>query len=397
MRFTISSSLLSNRLQSLAKVINNKNTLPILDSFLFEVSGNELFITASDSENVIKSTLTLDESDQNGVFAIPSKTLLDAVKELPEQPLTFEIDTNSYTVQIVYQNGVYNFTAQNANEYPKNNSITDDITVITIPASVLLENVSRSIFATGQDELRPVMSGIYFDLTNENLAIVASDGHKLVRNQILNIRNSTPASFILPKKPAMLLKGILAKDDTEVIIKFNTRTAEFTTNNTVLTCRLIEGKYPNYNSVIPQNNPNKLTIDRKILIGALRRVLPFASESSQLVRFHLTSGKLQLSSEDVDFATSAKEEIICDYDSSIISIGFKGSSMQEILNNMESEEVEYLVGRPKPCRYRYPYPAAREPKYSHADYANAPERLIFSNETQPKKALGSLRLGVYRA
>uniref|UniRef100_A0AB33J3L2 Beta sliding clamp n=1 Tax=Prevotella sp. GTC17259 TaxID=3236795 RepID=A0AB33J3L2_9BACT len=320
--------------------------MPILDSFLFEVSGNELFITASDSENVIKSTLTLDESDQNGIFAIPSKTLLDAVKELPEQPLTFEIDTNSYTVQIVYQNGVYNFTAQNANEYPKNNSITDDITVITIPASVLLENVSRSIFATGQDELRPVMSGIYFDLTSENLAIVASDGHKLVRNQILNIRNSTPASFILPKKPAMLLKGILAKDDTEVIIKFNTRTAEFTTNNTVLTCRLIEGKYPNYNSVIPQNNPNKLTIDRKILIGALRRVLPFASESSQLVRFHLTSGKLQLSSEDVDFATSAKEEIICDYDSSIISIGFKGSSMQEILNNMESEEVDILLADP---------------------------------------------------
>ncbi|KXB83424.1 DNA polymerase III, beta subunit [Prevotella sp. DNF00663] len=346
MRFTISSSLLNNRLQSLAKVINNKNTLPILDCFLFEVSGNELSVTASDSENVIKSTLSLDEADQNGVFAVPSRTLLDAVKELPEQPLTFEIDTNSYSVQIIYQNGVYNFTAQNANEYPKNTSITDDVTVITIPAAVLLDNVSRSIFATGQDELRPVMSGIYFDLTNENLAIVASDGHKLVRNQILNIKNSTPASFILPKKPAMLLKGILVKDDTEVIIKFNARTAEFTTSNTVLTCRLIEGKYPNYNSVIPRNNPNKLTIDRKILIGALRRVLPFASESSQLVRFHLESGKLRLSSEDVDFATSAKEEIVCDYDSSIISIGFKGSSMQEILNNMESEEVDILLADP---------------------------------------------------
>lgn len=346
MRFTISSSLLNNRLQSLAKVINNKNTLPILDCFLFKVSGNELSVTASDSENVIKSTLSLDEADQNGVFAVPSRTLLDAVKELPEQPLTFEIDTNSYSVQIIYQNGVYNFTAQNANEYPKNTSITDDVTVITIPAAVLLDNVSRSIFATGQDELRPVMSGIYFDLTNENLAIVASDGHKLVRNQILNIKNSTPASFILPKKPAMLLKGILVKDDTEVIIKFNARTAEFTTSNTVLTCRLIEGKYPNYNSVIPRNNPNKLTIDRKILIGALRRVLPFASESSQLVRFHLESGKLRLSSEDVDFATSAKEEIVCDYDSSIISIGFKGSSMQEILNNMESEEVDILLADP---------------------------------------------------
>lgn len=346
MKFTISSSLLNNRLQSLAKVINNKNTLPILDCFLFKVSGNELSVTASDSENVIKSTLSLDEADQNGVFAVPSRTLLDAVKELPEQPLTFEIDTNSYSVQIIYQNGVYNFTAQNANEYPKNTSITDDVTVITIPAAVLLDNVSRSIFATGQDELRPVMSGIYFDLTNENLAIVASDGHKLVRNQILNIKNSTPASFILPKKPAMLLKGILVKDDTEVIIKFNARTAEFTTSNTVLTCRLIEGKYPNYNSVIPRNNPNKLTIDRKILIGALRRVLPFASESSQLVRFHLESGKLRLSSEDVDFATSAKEEIVCDYDSSIISIGFKGSSMQEILNNMESEEVDILLADP---------------------------------------------------
>ena len=219
-------------------------------------------------------------------------------------------------------------------------------TVVTIDATVLNNCISRSLFATAQDELRPVMNGIYFDLTADGLAIVASDGHKLVRNKNFTIKSDTPASFILPKKPATLLKNILSKDGGDVIIKFDDRNAEIQYAGSILSCRLIEGRYPNYNSVIPQNNPNLLTIDRRALLGALRRVLPFASESSQLVRFHLEAGKVELTSEDVDFATSAKESITCDYTSQAMNIGFKGSSLSEILTNLDSEEVTVQLADP---------------------------------------------------
>ena len=200
-------------------------------------------------------------------------------------------------------------------------------------------NINRSIFATAQDELRPVMNGIYFDMTPDALAIVASDGHKLVRNKNYTIKSEVPAAFILPKKPATLLKNVLQRDGGDVVIRFNERNAEIKFGESTLSCRLIEGRYPNYNSVIPMNNPNQITIDRKSLIGALRRVLPFASDSSQLIRFRVESGKLTLSSEDIDFATSAKEELTCEYSGTPMSIGFKGPSLTEILNNLDSEEV----------------------------------------------------------
>ncbi len=339
MKFTVSSTALSSRLQTLARVINSKNSLPILDSFLFEVNNQQLTITASDSENVMRSTLQLDEVDGEGNFAVPNRTLLDAMKELPEQPLTFEVNTENLTIKIIYQNGLYNFTAQNGDEYPRSQQIPDNATVISIDSTVLNDNLTRSLFATAQDELRPVMNGIYFDLTADGLAVVASDGHKLVRNKNFNIKSETPAAFILPKKPATLLKNVLAKEQEEVVIKFDDRTAEISFAEGVLTCRLIEGRYPNYNSVIPQGNPNQLTIDRRSLIGALKRVLPFASESSQLVRFHLDAGRLELSSEDIDFATSAKEVVNCEYAGQAMNIGFKGSSLSEILNNLQGDEV----------------------------------------------------------
>ena len=354
MRFTLSSTSLSNRLQTLARVINSKNSLPILDSFLFEVRNNQLNITASDSENVMKSYVLLDECDGEGQFAVPNRTILDAVKELPEQPLTFEVDTEHFTVRILYQNGLYNFTAQNADEYPHTQSIPDGATVITVDGAVLNDNITRSIFATAQDELRPVMNGIYFDLTSESLSIVASDGHKLVRNKNFTVKSESPASFILPKKPATLLKNVLGKESGDVVIKFDNRSAEISFSEGVLSCRLIEGRYPNYNSVIPQNNPNQLTIDRKLLVGALRRVLPFASESSQLVRFHLETGKLVLSSEDIDFATSAKEEITCDYSGQNMNIGFKGSSLSEILTNLDSTEVVIQLADPSRAGIIFP-------------------------------------------
>ncbi|WP_314313537.1 DNA polymerase III subunit beta [Hoylesella marshii] len=358
MRFTLSSSALSSRLSTLSRVINSKNSLPILDCFLFEVGNGQLSITASDSENVMKTTIQLDECDGNGNFAVPNRIILDAVRELAEQPLSIEFTPENYTIKIVYQNGVYHFNAQSAEEYPKTTPITEGATVITIDSSVLGDNLSRCLFATAQDELRPVMNGIYFDLTPESLAIVASDGHKLVRNKLLNIHNEMPAAFILPKKPAGILKNILSKDGGDVIIKFDGRNAEISFADGFLSCRLIEGRYPNYNSVIPQNNPTRVTIDRKSLLGALRRVLPFASDSSQLIRFHIEGGKLELSSEDIDFATSAKESVTCEYIGTPMSIGFKGSSLSEILSNLESEEV--IVELADPSRAGIIVPGTQE-------------------------------------
>lgn len=346
MRFTLSSTALSSRLQTLSRVINSKNSFPILDCFLLEISNNTLVITASDSENVLRSSITLAECDGEGSFCVPNRTILDAVKELPEQPLTFDIDLDAMTVKVIYQNGMYNFTAQSAAEYPLPQAIPDGATVVTIDAGVLNDNITRSLFATAQDELRPVMNGIYFDLTPDCLAIVASDGHKLVRNKNFSIKSETPASFILPKKPASLLKNILNSDGGDVVIKFDDRNAEIRFADGTLTCRLIEGRYPNYNSVIPSDNPNQLTIDRKALLSALRRVLPFASEASQLIRFHLENGKLEISSEDLDFATSAKESIVCDYTGQNMSIGFKGGSLTEILTNLNSDEVVIQLADP---------------------------------------------------
>lgn len=346
MRFTISSSALSSRLLSLSRVINNKNSLPILDDFLFEVNNQQLVVTASDSENVMTATLQLDSCEGEGSFAVSNHTIIDAVKELPEQPLTIDVNFDEMKIYVTYQNGSYNFPIQNADEYPKAQSVSEGATVITIDASVLVENINRSLFATAQDELRPVMNGIYFDLTADGLAIVSSDGHKLVRNRNFTIKNDTPAAFILPKKPAQLLKSVLGKDDGDVVLKFDDRSAEITFADGNLACRLIEGRYPNYNSVIPQNNPNVITIDRKSLLGALRRVLPFASDSSQLIRFHIENGLLELNAEDIDFATSAKERITCEYGGQPMSIGFKGSSMVEILNNLDSDDIQVQLADP---------------------------------------------------
>lgn len=345
MRFTLSSSELNSQLQTLAKVINSKNSLAILDCFLFDVRAGVMTITASDSENVMQSQITLDDADVEGKFAIANRTILDAMKELPEQPLTFDVDTVSLTVKVLYQNGMYSFTAQNADEYPMVQPLGEGVSVITINANVLCENISRSIFATAQDELRPVMNGIYFDLTSDALAIVASDGHKLVRNKNYTIKSETPAAFILPKKPANLLKNVLGKDGGDVVIKFDSRNAEIKFGEGLLMCRLIEGRYPNYNSVIPENNPNNLTIDRKTLLSALRRVLPFAS-GTQLIRFQLDNGKLELKSEDIDFATSAQEKLTCEYEGRPMSIGFKGGSLTEILTNLESDEVTLQLADP---------------------------------------------------
>lgn len=346
MQFTLSSGVLNSRLQTLARVINSKNTLSILDCFLFEVANNVLTVTASDSENVMLSTIELSECDGEGKFALSNRTILNAVKELPEQPLSFTVNETDLSVAIEYLNGTFKLSAQSADEFPEMQEIDDDVTTLNIDATLFAETLSRSLFATAQDEIRPVMGGVYFDLTADNLTVVATDGRKLVRNRILTINNEVPASFILPQKPAQLLKGVLAKCDGDVVVRFNGKGAEVRYLDGRLNCRLIEGRYPNYNSVIPTANTNSLNIDRKSLMGALKRVLPFASESSQLIRFHVEAQRLCLTAEDVDFATSARESIACEYSGAKMDIGFKGSAIYEILNNIASEEVTIKLADP---------------------------------------------------
>ena len=346
MRFTVSSTALSSKLNALSRVINSKNSLPILADFLFDVQDNMLYLTASDSENVMKTQIEVSECDNNGRFCISNHDLLEAVKGFSEQPITFDIDQTSNIAKISYQNGMFSLPVENADEFPQAQGISEGAQTIAISTALLAENVNRSLFATAQDELRPVMNGIYFDLTPDYLAVVASDGHKLVRNKILTIHSDQPAAFILPKKPASLLKNLLGKDGGDVIIRFDERNAKIKFDEGELICRLIEGRYPNYNSVIPQNNPNQLTVDRLGLLAALRRVQPFANDSSNLIRFHVEGGTLQLDAEDYDFSKTATERMSCDYNGQPMSIGFKGSSFIEILNNFDCQEVILQLADP---------------------------------------------------
>ena len=346
MRFTVSSTALSSKLNALSRVINSKNSLPILADFVFDINNGMLQLTASDSENVMTTQLELTDIDGYGRFAVGNHDLLEAVKGFSEQPLTFDIDQQANIAKISYQNGLFSLPVESADEFPMAQKVSESAIKIVIPNSLLAENINRTLFATAQDELRPVMNGIYFDLTPESLALVASDGHKLVRNKILTIHSDQPASFILPKKPASLLKNLLGKDGGDVIIRFDERNAQINYGDGELICRLIEGRYPNYNSVIPQNNPNLLTVDRLSLLAALRRVQPFANDSSNLIRFHVEGGTLQLDAEDYDFSKTATERMLCEYNGQPMSIGFKGSSFIEILSNFDCPEVIIQLADP---------------------------------------------------
>ena len=346
MRFTLSSSALSSKLSALSKVINSKNALPILGDFVFDIKGQTLSLTASDGENTMCTAVQLAECDGDGRFAIGNHDLLEAVKGFSEQPITFDAGLESSIVKISYQNGLFSLPIESADEYPIPQAINSSAATISMPNATLAENINRSIFATAQDELRPVMNGIYFDLTPDCLAVVASDGHKLVRNKIYSIKSDTPAAFILPKKPANLLRNLLGKDGGDVTIRFDERNAEINYGDGTMLCRLIEGRYPNYNSVIPQNNNNDLLVDRLGLLAALRRVQPFANDSSNLIRFHVEGSVLQLDAEDYDFSKTATERMTCDYNGQPMSIGFKGSSFIEILSNFDCQEVIIKLADP---------------------------------------------------
>ena len=339
MRFIVSSTTLSTHLQGTSRVINSKNALPILDCFLFELRDGMLTVTVSDSETTMTTTLEVVESNADGRFAITARTLLDALKEIPEQPLTFDIDLQSLEMTVLYQNGQYSLVGQNANEFPTPVTLGENAVRMDIDAQVLLNGINRAIFATADDELRPVMNGIYFDITTESLTMVASDGHKLVRSKTMSAHGNERAAFILPKKPAVLIKNLLPKEEGLVSIEFDERNAVFTLDNYRMVCRLIEGRYPNYNSVIPANNPNKITIDRLQLLGALRRVSIFSSQASSLVKLCMSADSMVINAQDIDFSTSAKETLTCQYAGTPMEIGFKSSFLIDILNNIPSDDV----------------------------------------------------------
>ena len=319
MKFIVSSTALFSHLQAISRVINSKNSLPILDCFLMEMQDGTLTMTASDNETTLCTSIEANEFSGDGRFAVSSKTLLEALKEIPEQPLSFDINPSSLEITIQYQNGQYNLMGQNADEYPQAQNLGGNTVEVTIGADVLNVGVNRTFFATADDELRPVMNGIYFDITTEDITIVASDGHKLVRYKTYAAHGDEKAAFILPKKPANLLKNLLPKEQGDVKISFDDRNATFVLENYCMTCRLIEGRYPNYNS--------------------LRRVSVFSSQASSLIKLSLSDNLMKISAQDIDFSTSAEETTICQYDGNPMSIGFKSSFLIDILNSMSSTNV----------------------------------------------------------
>ena len=354
MRFDVSSTALLSRLQSVGKVIASKNTLPILDNFLFQLEGNKLIVTASDVETRLVTSVDVMNAEGTGLFCVSAKMLLEPLKELPEQPLTFDVNDANLEVFIHFQNGKYNFIGQKGDTYPQQKPLSEQAVEVVIDAQQLLNGISRSLFATADDELRPVMNGIYFDFHTDDLTFVASDGHKLVRLRNLSVKSEERASFILPKKPATLLKNLLAKEDGVVRLQFDDNNAYVHCVNFEMVCRLIEGRYPNYNSVIPKENPFQVTIDRLSLLNALKRVSVFSNQSSSLIKLHLKDNLLTVSAQDIDFSTSAEERIPCAYEGDELSIGFKATYLIDILGNLSSTDVILQLADPSRAGLIFP-------------------------------------------
>jgi len=346
MRFVVSSTELLRHLNAISRVISNKNTLPILDNFLFQLEGNTLTVTASDLETTLITTLSLENTEGDGSIAIPAKILIDTLKEFPEQPLTFNINMDTMAVEILSENGKFSIVGQNGTDFPQLPELGDGATSLSMPHDVLLSGINKTLFATADDELRPVMNGVYIELSEDDLTFVASDAHKLVRYKRSDARADVQSSFILPKKPASLLKNLLPREDFDVKLAFDDKNAFFSLTGFKVVCRLVEGNYPAYNSVIPVNNPNRLTVDRVEFYNTLKRVSVFSNQASNLVKLALTSTEMVVSAQDVDFAISAVERIKCQYEGQEMEIGFKSTFLLEILSNLSSTEVQVELSDP---------------------------------------------------
>lgn len=344
MKFIVSSNALLKQLQMLQGVLASSNTLPILDNFLFEVDGKQLTLTASDLETTMTATMAVEAKDKGSV-AIPARLLLDTLKAFPEQPLTFSIDGKHHGVEISSDQGKYKMTGFSGAEFPKSPTLEDPSRFL-LPAGTLAMAINKTLFATGNDDLRPVMSGIFFELGEEAVRFVATDAHKLVRYMRTDVRADKPASFIVPKKPLNLLKNVLSATNAEVAVSYNENNASFTFDNLVLVCRLIDGKYPNYEAVIPKKNPNKLTIDRASFLSSIRRVSIFSNKTTHQVRLSIAGSQLAVSAEDLDFANEANEKLTCSYEGEDMTIGFNSRFLMDMLNNLTSEHVVLEMSAP---------------------------------------------------
>ncbi|MBR1923310.1 MAG: DNA polymerase III subunit beta [Paludibacteraceae bacterium] len=346
MKFEVSSSKLFAQLQALSRVIVPKQALPIMENILFDLHENVLTLTASDSEVTIRTSIIVDAFEGEGKVAFDGKLLVETLKAFSEQPLTFNIDDRNFKLIITSANGNYSFVGMNGNEYPEIQNLEEGARQFNMAAGTLLEGISKTIFCTADDELRPVMNGINIDLQEDRLTLVATDAHRLVRFTDTTVKTAEPTNIILPKKPANLLKNVLTKEDNEVDIHFDSKTIRFAFGSTLMVCRQIEGRFPNYNAVIPQNNQNKVIADRQTLINACKRVAVFSSPSTGLIRLGLSEDQIRISAQDIDFSTSAEETLSCSYNGMPMAIGFKAPFLIELLGAIDSQEVMIELADP---------------------------------------------------
>ena len=346
MKFIVSSLKLLKSLQALSGVIGSKNTLPILDDFLFHVEENQLKITSSDLDVTMTVSLVPDMVDGTGDVTIPARLLLEIMKNFPDVPITVSVDNSTLAVELIAGEGRYKLAGHKSDEFPQLPVMTET-SVWEIPANVLAKGFEKTVFATGMDEIRPIMSGVLMEMNENNLTFVATDAHKLVRYRRMDAKSDVVASFIMPKKPINQLKNILATlADEPVRIEFNKTNASFVFGDYQLICRLIEGRYPNYDAVIPKQNPNQLTIDRQTFLAAIRRVAVFSSKATHQVRFRIAGQELTLTAEDIDFYNEAKERLSCSYEGDDMEIGFNSRFLQEMLSNFDSETVKLEMSAP---------------------------------------------------
>ena len=345
MKFIISSTLLLKNLQAILGVINTNNTLPILDDFLFELKEDSLTITSSDLETTMRVTIHPDMAEEPGTIAIPAKILVETLKTFADIPVAFNINPDTLMIELSAGEGKYKLSGHKSDEYPRTPSL-EDTTAISVESRLMWQAINKTLFATGNDELRLVLSGVFCELSPDDVTFVATDAHKLVKYRRIDMKSVDSASFILPKKPLNLLKNILSSQEVPVTIEYNKTNAFFSFSNIHLICRLIDGKYPNYDAVIPKENPNKLTIDRLALLSSIRRVAIFANQSTHQIRFKVSGQELILSAEDIDFSNEAKERLNCSYNGEDMEIGFNSKFLMEMLSNIETEEIMLEMSAP---------------------------------------------------
>ena len=338
MKFTVSSSALQSLLATTGKVISNKSSLPILEYFLMELKDGKLTVTTSDLETTLIGSIVVDNIEREGVIAAPAKLMLDTLKEFPEMPLSIEVVDTTWEIKITWASGHLSIPGASAVSYPAVQTLAAERKSLTLDVDLLVSGINKTIFATADDELRPVMNGVYFDFSPESLTFVATDAHKLVKCQAEHASDIT-SSFILPKKPANLLRNLLAKEEAPVEVSFDAKNVTFSLENFNLVCRLIEGNYPNYNAVIPAANPNKVLIDRVEFVNGIKRVAVRSNPSTNLIRMDIANNKVNLTAQDIDFSVSANETISCSYDGQPVTIGFKSTFLVEILSNIDTPTV----------------------------------------------------------